>query len=396
MTRRRGGFCRSVRFPHSRGPPALDEPTRLPWPEPAVNSRSNVTQQIPLTAEARAAERVFRGGTREIAPDLAYKRLVMVNVVFVGHSGAGDRGWVLIDAGLAGTAAAIKAAAAARFGPGARPSAIVLTHGHFDHVGALQELAAEWDVPVYAHALERPYLDGSASYPPGDPTVGGGLVAGLAGLYPTHPVDVSSRLETLPADGTIPVLPGWVWLHTPGHAPGHVSLWREADRTLIAGDAFVTTAQESIYRHSAADGRDARAAALLHDRLGQGTRLRRDAGGSAPAPRRHGTRSRHAGRRHAAGAGSPGQGFRPRRASAARDVPDRPRHRRRWLRLSAKSRSRLGKSVTGWRFPKSVLRGSKASPGHTGHPRWPPTGSGGHGGQITTAIRVRIARRSRR
>ncbi len=205
-----------------------------------------MTQQIPLATEARATERVFRGGTREIAPDLAYKRLVMVNVVFVGHSGAGDRGWVLVDAGLAGTAAAIKAAAAARFGPGARPSAIVLTHGHFDHVGALQDLAAEWDVPVYAHALERPYLDGSASYPPGDPTVGGGLVAGLSGLYPTQPVDVSSRLETLPADGTIPVLPGWVWLHTPGHAPGHVSLWREADRTLIAGDAFVTTAQESI------------------------------------------------------------------------------------------------------------------------------------------------------
>ena len=206
-----------------------------------------MTQQVPLTAEARAAEHLFRGGTREIAPDLAYKRLVMVNVVFVGEAGAGDRGWVLIDAGLGGTAAAIKAAAAARFGAGARPSAIVMTHGHFDHVGALEELASDWDVPVYAHALERPYLDGSASYPPGDPSVGGGLMARLAGLYPTRPVDVSSRLKTLPADGTVPVLPGWVWLHTPGHAPGHVSLWREADRTLIAGDAFVTTAQESLY-----------------------------------------------------------------------------------------------------------------------------------------------------
>jgi glyoxylase-like metal-dependent hydrolase (beta-lactamase superfamily II) len=36
-------------------------------------------------------------------------------------------------------------------------------------------------------------------------------------------------------------------MHTPGHAPGHVSLWRESDRTIIAGDAFITTGQESAY-----------------------------------------------------------------------------------------------------------------------------------------------------
>jgi glyoxylase-like metal-dependent hydrolase (beta-lactamase superfamily II) len=40
-------------------------------------------------------------------------------------------------------------------------------------------------------------------------------------------------------------MPGWRWLHTPGHAPGHVSLFRDSDRVLIAGDAFVTTKQES-------------------------------------------------------------------------------------------------------------------------------------------------------
>jgi glyoxylase-like metal-dependent hydrolase (beta-lactamase superfamily II) len=38
---------------------------------------------------------------------------------------------------------------------------------------------------------------------------------------------------------------GWRWIHTPGHTPGHVSYFREADRTLIAGDAFVATRQES-------------------------------------------------------------------------------------------------------------------------------------------------------
>lgn len=36
-------------------------------------------------------------------------------------------------------------------------------------------------------------------------------------------------------------------MHTPGHTRGHVSLWRESDRTVIAGDAFITTKQESLW-----------------------------------------------------------------------------------------------------------------------------------------------------
>ena len=42
-------------------------------------------------------------------------------------------------------------------------------------------------------------------------------------------------------------MPDWRWLPTPGHAPGHISLWRERDRLLLAGDAFITTTQESVY-----------------------------------------------------------------------------------------------------------------------------------------------------
>ena len=206
-----------------------------------------MTQQVPLGSDARADDGAGPDGTHEIASDIAYRRLVMVNVVFVGRPGAGDRGWVLVDAGVLGTEALIRSAASARFGEGARPSAIILTHGHFDHVGALKDLADEWDVPVYAHELERPYLDGTAAYPPGDPSVGGGLMASTAGLLPTGPVNVASRLQTLPGDGSVPDLPGWTWVHTPGHSPGHVSFWRESDRAMIVGDAFVTTAAESAY-----------------------------------------------------------------------------------------------------------------------------------------------------
>jgi len=111
-------------------------------------------------SDARVAEGNRGDGTREIAADVAYRRLFFVNVVFVGWPRAGDRQWVLVDAGLFGTRAFIKRSAEARFGANARPAAIVLTHGHWDHVGALEELAAEWDAPVYAHSSEQPYLSG--------------------------------------------------------------------------------------------------------------------------------------------------------------------------------------------------------------------------------------------
>lgn len=42
-------------------------------------------------------------------------------------------------------------------------------------------------------------------------------------------------------------MPGWQWLHTPCHTPGHIPLLRLSDRTLIAGDAFIITGQESVY-----------------------------------------------------------------------------------------------------------------------------------------------------
>jgi glyoxylase-like metal-dependent hydrolase (beta-lactamase superfamily II) len=210
-----------------------------------------MAQQIPISSEARADDQyqdtMRNDRTHEVRGDLAYLRCAIVNVAFYGPPSAGDRGWVLIDAGIAGSRLFIERAAQERFGPNARPAAIILTHGHFDHVGSVEGLAEAWDVPVYAHALERPYLSGQQSYPPPDPSVGGGLIALTSPLMPRGPIDLGARLRDLPDDGSVPFMAGWRWLHTPGHTPGHVSLWQETQRTLIAGDAFVTTAQESIY-----------------------------------------------------------------------------------------------------------------------------------------------------
>ncbi|AHG91934.1 beta-lactamase domain protein [Gemmatirosa kalamazoonensis] len=185
----------------------------------------------------------LHGAPIPVVPDVAYLRTAIVNVAFVGAPESGR--WVLVDAGISGYADHIADAAARRFGDGSRPEAIVLTHGHFDHVGSLRALVERWDVPVYAHQLELPYLTGRSAYPPPDPTVGGGAMARLAGLYPKRPIDLGERVRPLADDGSLPEMPGWRWVFTPGHTPGHVSLFREADRVLIAGDAFVTTKQES-------------------------------------------------------------------------------------------------------------------------------------------------------
>ncbi|MFF2090065.1 MBL fold metallo-hydrolase [Paenibacillus sp. NPDC058174] len=174
--------------------------------------------------------------------DVDYLRAAISNVIFIGAPGSED--WVLVDTGISTFGDNIRSFAAKRFSS-SKPKAILLTHGHFDHVGSLVDLLKHWDVPVYAHPLEVPFLNGTADYPPGNPSVGGGLMAALSPLYPHKGIDVRLWLQPLPDNGVIPGLPEWQWLHTPGHTEGHVSLFRKRDGIIIAGDAFITVKQES-------------------------------------------------------------------------------------------------------------------------------------------------------
>ncbi|WP_207425405.1 MBL fold metallo-hydrolase [Pedobacter sp. SYSU D00535] len=183
----------------------------------------------------------------QAAPGVWGMKIVFVNVYIIATTEEAGTSWVLVDAGLRGSADKIVAMAEGIFGKGARPSSILLTHGHFDHVGALEELLAMWDVPVYAHYLELPYLKGLSSYPPPDPMVGGGLMSLMSWMYPKSPKDLGKRVRRLGTGDEVPNLPGWKFIHTPGHSPGQVSFFRESDRTLIAGDTFVTTKQESAF-----------------------------------------------------------------------------------------------------------------------------------------------------
>jgi len=175
-----------------------------------------------------------------IAPDVGWLPISFANVYFIGRPGGK---WIVVDSGLPGRAREIMEAAEARFGAGSRPEAIVLTHGHTDHVGSALALAKGWDVSVYAHRLEMPYLTGKSPYPPADPTVGG-AIAFLSRFFPTQSHDLSEHLRQL-QPGQVPGALDWKWIATPGHSPGHISLFRSSDRALLAGDALATMNMDS-------------------------------------------------------------------------------------------------------------------------------------------------------
>jgi glyoxylase-like metal-dependent hydrolase (beta-lactamase superfamily II) len=190
----------------------------------------------------------------DIAEGVRGLRIVFVNVFAVTHA---DGSWSLIDAALPLSASHIRSWAEKHFSN--PPNALILTHGHFDHVSAARELAEEWNIPIYAHSLEVPYLSGREEYPEPNVGAGGGIMTLLSPLYPRGPIDVGSRLVAfsngndgviysgLPKLRDLPEMPGWKILHTPGHTPGHVSLFRPSDRTLLVGDAFCTTKPESFF-----------------------------------------------------------------------------------------------------------------------------------------------------
>lgn len=192
------------------------------------------------------ATSIGSGISIQVLPDLFCHTIQIVNIHFVGNPETDD--FVLVDAGMPNSANEIIEVTENRFGANSRPKAIILTHGHFDHVGAIIELIKHWDVPVYAHELELPFLTGQMSYPEPDPTVEGGMVAKMSPMFPNEPINIGRNVEKLPSDGSVPSMPGFRWIHTPGHSPGHISLFREKDRALITGDAFITVKQDSLYK----------------------------------------------------------------------------------------------------------------------------------------------------
>lgn len=102
--------------------------------------------------------------------------------------------------------------------------AILLTHCHFDHIGAVSPVAAATGAPVYCPELETPMLADIMAYVPwpgfgpyesyeADETISGGEKLELAGFE----IDV---------------------LFTPGHSPGHVTYSIPDEQALFSGDVL--------------------------------------------------------------------------------------------------------------------------------------------------------------
>lgn len=142
-----------------------------------------------------------------------------------------EDGITLVDAGFSGMARGILRFLANQPRPLRR---ILLTHGHSDHVGSLPTILRHYGVPVYAHRLEIPYMEGEMIYPrrkKREYNVRKGLVQALAERE-------GSRLDRI---GSLQPC------FTPGHSPGHVVYFHEQDRVLLAGD-LVTSKKGQLNR----------------------------------------------------------------------------------------------------------------------------------------------------
>ena len=132
---------------------------------------------------------------------------------------AGSEGVVLVDPGDEAKLLLDRLEASGR-----RLEAILLTHAHFDHVGALADLLDSVEVPVHLHPSDRPLLEYAS------------LAAAQWGLSVRQPNVTTVDLE----HGQRLEVAGLALecLHTPGHAPGHIAFHAPAEKLVVAGDAL--------------------------------------------------------------------------------------------------------------------------------------------------------------
>lgn len=132
-----------------------------------------------------------------------------------------------------------------------KPVAIMLTHAHFDHIGAVDEVRDFFNIPVYVHEKEKNW--------PSDPMLNGSYQFTKAHIQ-VKPADflltTEEKMKLDPFEFTI--------FETPGHSPGSVSYYFEADGRVVSGDALF---QGSIGRTDLVEGNPSQLLKSIHDKL---------------------------------------------------------------------------------------------------------------------------------
>jgi glyoxylase-like metal-dependent hydrolase (beta-lactamase superfamily II) len=151
---------------------------------------------------------------------------------------------VLIDAGMPGQSTQIIKAMDQLGVPLTRLKAIILTHQDLDHIGGVPQLLkrSEGKITVYAHELDKPYIEGTIPLIKTDTTCMSKetldvLPEEVRYVYENPPKTKVD--ETVTDEQMLPYCGGIRVIFTPGHSPGHISLYLEQTKTLIAGDAMV-------------------------------------------------------------------------------------------------------------------------------------------------------------